>query len=291
MPIEHLGYRPSEFAPILMDEVNVRNGFGYFPELDAPHFLHGFHWENPENIAYTREPDYPSTEAEQRIEARAQKILQRLEMSPPSSAVMGETSPGLFNIVDITQGVLASIPTTARGTFIEAGAYFTTLPNVPIYSIAGDCTWTILLAQTQDKTPLLGLIHAGRIEADNMLPARAIDHAKTEHGCDLKSVKLGIIPSLEPKAHIIQEKDLPRLIKNKGPWGNNIYQAPDGTYRVDVRTYVTEQYLKSGVPPENISVYLTGTYASAEKGKGFSHRKATMNNIPTQRFTIAAQLR
>jgi copper oxidase (laccase) domain-containing protein len=282
----HLLPKPHQASEILTD-----GNIGVFDILKDTPLLHGFSWIKPSNMSYTKETDYPHPDAIDRVRERLSNFLDSLSMQALDKAVVGVGYPGCTDIVDIDQKVLNTVtPTENRGRFIEAGAFFTTT-HTPIYAIAGDCTWSFLYAKSAEGDSIAGLIHSGRLETNLKYPQTVIEHLQKVYGTDLKTVRIGIIPSLEPQHHTIRSEDIHRFLPDLSDWQPYIAYSPrDNVYHLDVRSYVADQFIMAGVPADNIEVATAGTYESAEVNRGFSHRRATILGIPSFRFGIAVQL-
>lgn len=276
--------------PNFVSEVMLKGEFGYFEHFDA-NFLHGFHWENPRNISYMHEQASSSEVARSRVEGAIGNVLDSLEMAPLEQAIFANAIVGNTTIVDITVETLEKSSSDSGRKHLEGGAYFTTLTDVPVYAKAGDCTWTFLHATSKDGTNIGGLIHAGRKEADQMFPAKAIDHVIDVYGAKPESIKLGIIPSLEPEFHTIRNNDYHNHVSNFTGWlPYSRYSPPDEAFHLDVKSFVTDQYIHRGVPAANIQVSTSGTFRGAENGFGFSQRRDTVIGQPSKRFGVAFQL-
>lgn len=277
-------------TPVLKEIVTMQGTIGTFEIFRGLPILHGFSWENPQNLSYSREPGYPEEKALQAVRGRIVEFLNSMKIDG-SSAVLAQAIPGQTGIVDITDtSILEDHGIQGRFT-PEGNASFTTIPGLPLYTTMGDCTQTIFYCERKGLPPVVGLIHAGRTEVDKQFPMAAIRHAIERYGLDPEEIKLGIAPSLEPSHHEIQANDYSKIITNSEAWQPYIlHPTQDGPYYVDVRSNLADQYMTMGVLPENIELYLTGTYDSAGKNRGFSHRRSRHENSPLYRFGMAVQI-
>lgn len=278
-------------SPILKEQVSLNNGYGVFDVFSNTPINHGFQWIKPRNIAYIREPGYPSTEALLAVRNKVVQFTNDLGMNGDLS-VLAHAVPGESTMVNINDKTILE-DHGIQGLFTpEGNAFFTSITGLPLYSTMRDCTQTILYSESNESTPVVGLIHSGRAETDNKFPFNAIKFAIKTYGIDPKKIKLGIAPSLEPSHHEIQAKDFPNIIKNGKDWLPYIvHPNQDGPYYLDVRSNVADQFISAGVPSENIEVYLNGTYQSSREGYGFSYRRSCQENIPSYCFGIAVELK
>lgn len=277
-------------SPRLNEEVNLEGNHGVFTIFEGLPIRQGFQWKNPQNVKYTREPGYPDTKALITVRGRIENFLNDLGMDG-EKAVLTHTIPGHSEVVTITDTAQLE-DRGVQGHFTpEGNAFFTDIPGMPLYATTKDCTQTILYAERDNLPPVVGLIHAGRIEADAKFPIKAIKHAEEVFSLDPAKIKLGISPSLEPAHHDIQLADAKRHITTMEEWKPYLVQPEkDGPYYLDTRSYVANQFIAAGVDPENIEMNLTGTYASARENKGYSFRYAKQTNNPLYSFGVGVQL-
>lgn len=281
----------TEPQPIRRETVaTTPDGNGYFATLANLRIYQGFQWKGASNVSYAWEPGFPEEAARERVWQRIVHFLNTLGMDG-KKAIHAYAVPGNATIVDITNpDELAAYYDCGRIT-AEGNAFFTTEPGLPLYSTAADCTQTIFYCERQGQTPVVGLIHAGRAEADKKMPLAAIKHAIERYGLDPAKIKLGITPSLEPAHHEIQAKDFSACVTDPDGWKPYMVRpVADGPYYLDAASYVVHQFITAGVLPQNIEMYAVGTFESAGRGEGFSNRRSTQNGSPRALFGVAVQI-
>lgn len=277
--------------PILRDRVIlVDNQIGVFPQLLGLPISSGFQWEHPVNMSFANEPGYPDDRIIELVKRRIKKFLAQLGMNS-DLAVLAYASVANPNIIDINDSFTGLYQYNGIMYTDEGNAFFTTIPGLPLYALSADCSQTVFFCPRQEgQTPVIGLIHAGRAEADSYMPYGAIMHAIDRYSLNPAEIRLGIAPSLEPAHHEIQPPDVDRLIR-RGNWTHYmIQQESDGPAYLDVRSFVADQYIDAGVLPEHIEVYLPGTFESSGEDRGFSHRRLGGGYL-TPHFGIAVQIK
>lgn len=286
-------FEPPQLLPTVSTyEDAERSGLGYIPSLRDAGLRHGFVWRDAGNGAFSYEPDFPHNDALARVSKRLQRFVGSLGMWPLQEAVYADTAPGDTSIVDVDQAVLQDTRrSVSRGRFISGAALFTDLPGVPMYALAADCSWSIMYAERPEASPVMGLVHAGRYEAEHGMPELAVAHMIRQYGCEPQAIQIGVIPSLEPEHYIIRAEDMARTVDNPDAWRDYSYLDEAGDWHLDHRGLVADGYINAGVPPANIAASLTGTYASAAEGNGFSHRQSRQPGAAAAgRFAVACQL-
>lgn len=291
-------HNPEIPDPIFLNEVPLKNGMGQFPHLQGK-LLHGFWWQEVENISYMQEPGYLSelTYAQiiamVKVNARLRHFLKALEMAPLENGVVLGAYPGATEIVDLNQTLLDKPRETDHvAKYFQGGAIFTTLPRIPAYTIGGDCTWAFIYCERPDQPPVAGMAHSGRREIEQFFPKTVISHLVNNYGCKPENMVIGIIPSLEPEHHTIQAKDLKECVKAPWRWVPHYMKQliDQGPLHLDVRSWVADQFIESGVRPEKIVLSTVGTYQSQALGFGISHRFATVNGLKDGRMAVGFQL-
>lgn len=282
--------RPDNRArPKYRREISPKNGVAKFNIFDNTQVNQGFQWNNLNNVSYMKEPGNPDIDALKSVRSRVVSFTNSLGMHG-ESAVLAHAVPFDTTIVDINDlGDL--IDNGVQGLFTsEGGAFFTTLSNIPLYTVIADCTQTIFYGEDRQSNRVGGLIHSGRSETDDMLPYHAVKHAIEKYNLDPKTIKLGISPSLEPKYHYIQEEDIDISVVNMGDWEAYIIHV-NGLYYLDVRSYVADQYIEAGVPAKNIELNLRGTYEPSIENTVFSYRRSKVDSLPMSCLGIAVELK
>lgn len=277
-------------TPRLKEQVSLRGPMGVFEVFEGAPINQGFQWHNFQNMSYMKEPDYDSRKAIKSVRQRVVDFTNELGMHGEDT-VLAHIIPFDTTVVDIDDFDLL-IDNGEKGYFTpEAGAFFTTIPQLPLYTIMVDCTQTIMYAPQPNGRPVVGIIHSGRNETDELFPFNAITHAIQTYQLDPKQIKLGISPSLEPKHHKIRAEDIDEAVNDLKIWAPYMIEAlAEGLYYLDVRSFVADQFMAAGVPPENIEVNLAGLHEFHTDEVVVSHRKATELREPLTCLGIAVEI-
>lgn len=277
-------------VPILKEEVPLQGDLGVFELLGGAPINHGFQWSVANNLSYNQEPGAPSLVSKQAVRRKVVEFANQLGMQGEDT-VLAHTVSRNLNIVDIEDPNLL-IDCGEQGFFTqEAGAVFTTRPRLPIYTLMQDCTQTIFYGERKGKTPVVGLIHSGRYEAEQRFPYQAIMHATKKYGLNPRNIKLGMSPSLEPKHHRIRINDLHRVVSDLSVWlPYAIGSITEDVFYIDFRSFIAEQFIEAGVPASQIELHLSGLYNHPQSETAVSFRKATELQVPMISLGIAVEI-
>jgi copper oxidase (laccase) domain-containing protein len=278
-------------SPKLKETVSVKNGMGVFDIfLDDP-INQGFQWTEANNVSYTKEPSFNGQKQTRSVRQKVVDFTKQLGMNG-EEAVLASIIPFSTDIIDVGDETELTYH-GEQGFFThEGGAVFTTLKGIPFYSLITDCTQTIFYANKSNGEPVVGIIHAGRNETDNMFPFKAIQHAMEKYDIDPKDIKLGTSPSLEPKHHKIQKKDVDRVIDNLKIWEPYMLEViTEKLIYLDLRSFVADQFMAAGVLPQNIELSLQGLYDFHRNDVVVSHRKSTELQLPMTCLGIAVEIK
>lgn len=278
-------------SPRLKETVNVVNGMGVFDVFSGAPINQGFQWTEVNNVSYMREH---ACDGQNRVESVRKKVVDftsRLGMNG-ERAVLASIIPFSTDIIDVCSEAELTCCGERGFSTDEGGAVFTTLKGIPLYTLITDCTQTIFYATRPNGDPVVGIIHAGRNETDNMFPLKAIRHAVAKYGIDPKDIKLGISPSLEPEHHKIKKEDICYLIHDLKIWEPYMLEAiAEEIIYLDLRSFVADQFMAAGVLPENIELTLQGLYDFHRDDVVVSYRKSTELQLPMTCLGIAVEIK
>lgn len=258
-------------------------GIAYFPIFQTFPLRAFFSWgKESDNMSVK------TGEKESLIQERHNVFFEKLGMPNFHSTIL--IDPNVFYSSDIADLDKDDLDGDAP-TVIGANILFTKDPTITLAAHPGDCPCAVLYTNDADGKPLLGLIHMGRRQIDAQLPQKAITYLKGL-GIDPKTIIIGITPGILMKNyHIPVDEPLPHADK----WGKYItLENNEGKeiYRLDLQGYAVQQFVSSGVRPENIELYEVDTYEAAQQEESFSHRYATVmkDNQLDGRFLLASSL-
>lgn len=264
---------------VLNEVVFINENIGYIPLLNGI-VNHGFSWgKKAGNMSF-------SYGEKQETKDRINAFLNKLKMPSIESTVNIAAEHGEI-ITDITEEILESTQNTNIGRSLKCDAMFTKIINLPLTIKPADCTVSIIYGVSGIGENILGLVHAGRRGLDLQLPYKAIGHMIDKYKCDIKSIKIGITPTITIQNHFI--RNISEL--NYPEHWNGFTRERDGLIYLDFIGQILSQYSSIGLTSDQVQLYNVDTYEAAKDGETFSHRYWQMNPTYTKgRMLVAAQL-
>lgn len=271
---------------LLPEVVYQAPNIGSFPQLANMPLKGGFSWgKESANFSYLLQKGQ-----EPEITQRHNVFMQALGMPLLDRAIL--IDPGKESseqILEVSSKDLSEEIPTITGSNV----LLTQDPTISLLIHPGDCP-SVVMYTSHNQQPLLGIAHFGRVQTDDELPKRAILYL-ISLGIDPTTIKISITPSISQAHYFIPVSQQMKVLPKADKWGKYIaIEQRDGkeVYELNVTGYIVQQLISCGIKPENLEVYDVDTYASAEKGEGFSHRYANTTNQPEKngRFLLAASL-
>lgn len=257
---------------------------GYFPRLTKVNNV--ITWDG-RNMSDSSGPKKDSTTGKTPTQLTAQ-VLINAGMSPIGNFV--KVNPGMptpNQILEITFDMVA--PKMEHETEVGSNALWTNDPRVGLMVKPGDCPVSVISAVLSGQS-LLGIVHSGREQADQMLPKKFIEFLLSL-GCDLQDIHIGTAPFIEN--YYIQTADEDRCLNNKELWNRYgvLERKREKTY-LNLGKFVLLQFIEAGILPYNIEHYSIDTFNAAKGGHGASHRLSSYlgNRDMDRRFMVAAQM-
>ena len=256
--------------PILQDKVNHLITWGPFSTNMSP--VYGLHVHQAHELTA--------------------EVMHRSKMVRPSRAMwIVPQLPAREQIREVTS--IDFLNQKPESFELETGSNFlyTTDKTVALMVRPGDCTVSVMYAKLPSGKPMLGVLHAGRAEADLELGRKAVDHWHNL-GIEPSEITIGITPSISFDNYYILEKDQ-KMLQNLPIWENHgKISKRDGKIYLDILGFLLDQYTEAGILGVNMQVYKIDTLTAAMEGNGFSQRLASYTNDPNKngRYLVVAQI-
>ncbi|MGV7222715.1 MAG: peptidoglycan editing factor PgeF [Nitrospinales bacterium] len=150
----------------------------------------------------------------------------------------------------------------------DADAIVTHLKNRPIGVLTADCVPIILYDPVNHIT---GVVHAGRKGTQKRILSKTIAVMKTNYGCDLSNIKLGIGPAIGGCCYEVDKSCISPFIKNFSQWKEFVKSVSGGKFMLDLITANEYDALDAGILAENIS--RSGHCTSCDNHLWYSYRR------------------
>lgn len=261
-----------------------RPNIAYFPQMQTFPLTAGFSWGNRTDMSF-----------KQKDKTRALKnnedFLSRLHVpSLASSIIIDPFIPTTQQTLEVTKEML----NMDEPIIVGSNILFTKDPKVTLAVHPGDCPCAVVYTKTRSGESLLGLIHLGRRQTDKQLAKEAITYLKILN-INPETIFISISPGILQENYYIPENQKDKQLPYADKWDRYIRPGVKDSERVlflDLHGYIIEQFVGSGIKPENIELYDIDTFNAAKKRESFSHRYAVMTNQPNDgRFLLAASLK
>lgn len=269
----------SEQSKVLEKVLFLKEGIGYLPILQGL-VEHGFSWGKESgnmSFSYGRKLE---------VKKRINDFLGELNM-PSIESIMNVAAEHEDKILDLNENNIGSIRTTSMGRSYKCDAIFTQMSHIPLVIKPADCTVSIIYGISGLGKEVLGLVHAGRRGLDLQLPFKSITHLLKNYNCDIRSLRIGITPTITVQNHFIRSMG---ELTQPDNW-NGLVKEKDGLLYLDFIGQILRQYNAIGLSSEQIQLHNVDTYEAAKRGDTFSHRYWQMNEgVTNGRMMVAAQI-
>lgn len=239
----------------------IKKTIAYFPELHKD-LKHGFSWgKNSENMSF----DFGKT-AE--VKKHLKKFFKDLEIGNlyESYNIKAEHKD---KIVFLNNKNIHNFPPCPNGRTVSCDALFTNLPGIPITAKPADCTTAIIYAEKNNNEKIAGIIHSGRRGTEMQLPIKAINFLVKNLRIPLRKINIGIIPYLF---------QMSRRFENINELNENLWETyvikKNSFFYPDETGFAVDQYLSTGIDPDNFYIYDIDTFESARNNECFSFKFA-----------------
>jgi polyphenol oxidase len=194
-----------------------------------------------------------------------------------------DLDPASFVFANQVHGDRVAIVTAdhrSRGAFDhatampETDALVTVDRNVVLCVTTADCVPVVLF---DERTPAIGVAHAGWKGTVRHIAARAVAEMSTEFGTDPADVRAGLGPSIAQESYVVGP-EVVAAANEAYPDGTVIATNSDGRTTFDLSRANTVDLVGAGVASDRIEVAGVDTYVATDRF--FSARRHT----PTGRF-------
>jgi len=263
-------------------------GLGYFPTL-----------QNKVKHVITWGPGFRNMSEEYGLDRefaaqRTQEVMTQVGMATLHNTMrIFPGIPAQQEILEVSQNILAQERRKGTDARTRSNFIYTTDPSIALSVKPADCAVSIIHAILPNGKPLLGLLHSGRKQVDELLPTQVITHLKSL-GCKMENITIGIAPSAQ---NYFMTNDTLTNLTNLNLWREEgfLKENPDnGVTYLNISGFLLKQFSVSGISPENIEIYSIDTQKAATQTvpESFSHSESFYRKDPALdgRFLVAAQL-
>lgn len=159
----------------------------------------------------------------------------------------------------------------------------TNTPGLALFVPVADCGATIVY---DSKNQVIALAHLGRHSTIALVPKKLTKYLKDNFQTDPADLKIWISPSISAESYVLQYADF----ATSNPDWADFCKKVDGGYITDNAGFNKSQFIKSGVPAENIEISDVDT-AKSEDYWSHHHEVSVKGNPVPPRFAIVASLK